>query len=161
MQISGRESVEVNERTSLIGPTVGSINGTSTPSYETEDDGYGRDIDPDEFDIILSRSESYSTGLGIEPESLENSMLRGPRRYSSVRSGRKPSFASLQRRASRSSIGTDQSPIEEIDEDLEAESTSPFLAGVSVGRFWLIFTGLCSRPALLEESESFAFRFIQ
>lgn len=139
MQISGRNSPDVNERTSLLGAYGGQNNGTITPD-EGDEDIYGRDIDPNEFDIILSRSESYTTGLGIEPESQESAMLRGPRRYSGVKPGRKPSLASLQRKASRSTIGSDQSPIEEVDE--EEESKSPFLAGVSVGRFWLIFGGI-------------------
>ena len=140
MQISGRDSPEVNERTSLLGANGVLDNGSITLD-EVEDDGYARDIDPNEFDLILSRSESYTTGLGIEPESQTNSMLRGPRRYSGLKAGRKPSFSSLHRGASRSTIGSDQSPIEEIDEDGEQESKSPFLAGVSVSRFWLIFTG--------------------
>jgi hypothetical protein len=154
MQINGRDGAEVNERTSLLGTNRGLNHGSITPN-EADEDVYGRDIDPNEFDLILSRSESYASGLGIEPQSQENSMLRGPRRYSNVRPGRKPSFASLQRRASRSTIGSDQSPIEEIDEideDGEEESKSPFLAGVSVVKFWLIFTGSYSRLRLLINS---------
>jgi hypothetical protein len=139
MHISGRETPEVNERTSLLGANSGLNHGIITPD-EANEDVYGKDIDPNEFDLILSRSESYTTGLGIEPESQENSMLRGPRKYSGLKAGRKPSLSSLRRRASRSTIGSSQSPIEEIDE--EEEPKSPFLAGVSVGRFWLIFGGI-------------------
>lgn len=139
MQTSGRHSPELNEGTALLGASGRLNHGTITPD-ETEEDVYGRDIDPNDFDLILSRVESFTTGLGVEPQSQENSMLRGPRRYSAVSPGRKPSFASLRRRASRSTIGSDQSPIEEQDE--EQESKSPFLAGVSVGRFWLIFGGI-------------------
>ena len=143
MQISGRDS-PVNEQTSLLGAGNGALNnGTLTPD-EADEDVYGRDIDPNEFDVLLSRSESYTSGLGIEPQSQDYSMLRGPRRYSGVKVGRKPSFSSLRRRASRSTIGSDQSPIEEIDEEIDEEqdSKSPFLAGVSVSRFWLIFGGI-------------------
>lgn len=137
MQISGRDSPEVSERTGLLDANSGSLNnGTISPR---DQDPYGMEIDPNEFDVLLSRSESYNTGLGIEPESQENAMLRGPRRYSITKVGRKPSFASLQRRLSRSTIG-DESIIEEDDE--EPEPKTPFLAGVSVGRFWLIFGGI-------------------
>jgi hypothetical protein len=135
MQISRRDSPEMNERTSLLGANNGKLNhGTISP--DVEEDGYGTEIDPNEFDVLLSRSESYTTGLGIEPESQENSMLRGPRRYSAAKAGRKPSIASLRRRTSRSTIGSDHSVIEEDD---EGSPRTPFLAGVSVGRFWLIF----------------------
>lgn len=139
MQVSGRDGHDLNERTSLLGASNGLNHGTIMAD-ETDENVYERVIDPNEFDLILSRSESYTTGLGIEPESQESAMLRGPRRYSGVKPGRRPSFASLQRRASRSSIGSDQSPIEEGDE--EQKSKSPFLAGVSVGRFWFIFGGI-------------------
>lgn len=138
MQINGRDCPEVNERTSLLGAS-GIDNGTITPNTVDADE-YGRDIDPNEFDLMLSRSESYTTGLGIEPESQENSMLRGPRIYSGINTSRKPSLSSLRRRASRSTIGSDQSPIEEEGDD--GGLKTPFLAGVSVGRFWLIFTGI-------------------
>ena len=147
MQINSRDSPEVNERTSLLGANADLDNGTIIPD-EVEDDVYGKDIDPNDFDLILSRSESYTTGLGIEPESQESAMLRGPRRYSTVNVGRKPSFSSLRRRISRSTIGSDQSPIEEIDEDGGNEFQSPFLAGVSTGRFWLIFSGSFSAVLL-------------
>ncbi|KAG0652500.1 putative transporter [Hyphodiscus hymeniophilus] len=139
MHISGRDSPEVNEGTSLLGANGGLNNGTITPD-EVDDDGDGTDIDANEFDLILSRTESYTTGLGIEPESQTNSMLQGPRRYGSLKAGRKQSFSSLRRRVSRSTIGSDQSPIEEVDEDGVQDSKSPFLAGVSVGKFWIIFS---------------------
>ena len=138
MQISRRDSPEMNERTSLLGASNGNLNhGTISP--DEEENEYGTEIDPNEFDVLLSRSESYTTGLGIEPESQENSMLRGPRRYSAVKVGRKLSIASLRRRTSRSTIGSDHSVIEEDD---EGSLKTPFLAGVSVGRFWLIFSGI-------------------
>lgn len=138
MQISGRDNHEVNERTSLLGAKNGGLNnGTISPDEEDETP-YGSEIDPNEFDVLLSRSESYTTGLGIEPESQENSMLRGPRKYSITKAGRKPSLASLQRRLSRSTIGSESV----IEEDEDSEPKTPFLAGVSVGRFWLIFGGI-------------------
>ena len=89
MQISGRDNHEVNERTSLLGAKNGGLNnGTISPDEEDETP-YGSEIDPNEFDVLLSRSESYTTGLGIEPESQENSMLRGPRKYSITKADRK------------------------------------------------------------------------
>ncbi|PMD62935.1 MFS general substrate transporter [Hyaloscypha bicolor E] len=81
-------------------------------------------IDPNEFDNLLSRAESITTGLGIEVESQETAMLRGPRRYSF---------------GNGSSRAIPESPSEE---DIESKPKSPFLAGVSVGTFWLIFGGV-------------------
>jgi len=130
--------LEVNERTYLL-PTSGSQPNNGTISSEDTDDD-STDIDPNEFDILLSRSESINTGLGIEAESQETSMLRGPRRYSTFKAGsRRPSLA--RRRSFASTVGSGHADIEEGIEESD-ESKSPFLAGVGVTQFWLIFTGI-------------------
>lgn len=82
------------------------------------------EIDENDFDIMLSKSNSYTSGIGLAPESQENPMLRGPRNYSK----------SLSRVTSRSS---------RFDGDPESIyiRESPFL-GVSVAQFWIIFAGI-------------------
>ncbi|KAH9220238.1 hypothetical protein DL95DRAFT_383634, partial [Leptodontidium sp. 2 PMI_412] len=143
---------EINERTSLLprDNLRDSHHGTiSSDETLRDDDSYDEDIDPNEFDNLLSRSQSITSGLGIEPESQETAMLRGPRRYSAVRgSSRAPSHSSTLRRkkSQASSIGSAQEAIQEAeeaeDEGENEEPKSPFLAGVSVSTFWLIFGGI-------------------
>jgi len=132
----------VDERTSLLSAM---FNGPSIEEPLIDNDSDDQDIEPNEFDNLLSRSESITTGLGIEVESQETAMLRGPRRYSGVRAGsRSRSHVSTRRKSFASTIGSTQEIIEESDEELDEEGKekSPFLAGVSVGRFWLIFGGI-------------------
>jgi hypothetical protein len=121
----------VDERTSLLAahnqPSYD--HGTQSPDETTiDEDSEETDIDPNEFDNLLSRAESINTGLGIEVESQETAMLH-------VRSRRK---------STASTIGSTQEAIDEIssEDDAESEPKSPFLAGVSVGTFWLIFGGI-------------------
>ncbi|KAG4440656.1 hypothetical protein IFR05_003854 [Cadophora sp. M221] len=138
----------VNERTSLLprDDLRDSHHGTvSSDETLRDEDSYDDDIDPNEFDNLLSRSQSITSGLGIEPESQETAMLRGPRRYSAVRgSSRAPSHSSTLRRkkSHASSIGSAQEAIQEAEEAEDEEPKSPFLAGVSVSTFWLIFGGI-------------------
>ncbi|KAE8450818.1 hypothetical protein EG329_005731 [Mollisiaceae sp. DMI_Dod_QoI] len=111
-----------------------------------DDDQDERDIDPNEFDNLLCRSESITAGLGIEPESQETAMLRGPRRYSTIRSrSRAPSYVRSIRRKSFAST-TGSHPEEDLNESAiyepGIEPESPFLAGVSISQFWLIFGGI-------------------
>ena len=129
------------ERTSLLGASAG--NGRSEAATDLENIE-GLDIDPNEFDILLSRSESITTGLGIEVESQETAMLRGPRKYSNINGGSRRS--SRVRRKSNASTIESQLAFErgeaEQDEDEESQSKSPYLGGVGVTRFWLIFGGV-------------------
>jgi len=138
----------VDERTSLLSQNNGNTydNGHASPdTTTTEDDSEGTDIDPNEFDNLLSRAESISTGLGIEIESQETAMLRGPRRYSLAKTN---SRASSHIRSRRKSLASTIGSINEVtsestgEEDAESNRKSPFLAGVSVGTFWLIFGGV-------------------
>jgi hypothetical protein len=131
------------EQTFLLSATNGSPynHGTHCPDKVIQDEQLEDDIDPNEFDDMLSRSESYQAGLGIEPESQETAMLRGPRRHSVVNGGsrsRKSSQANSRRRSFASMSGSTTAVDEENSED-ELASKNPFMAGVSVTRFWLIF----------------------
>jgi hypothetical protein len=141
-------NADVNEHTSLLPSISGSTyhHGTISPEEVfIDEDLEGPEIDPNDFDILLSRSESIVTGLGIEVESQETAMLRGPRRYSVVRSGSQaPSHASDRRKSWASTIGSNREVIDEGEEETDGDTKpkSPFLAGVSVGRFWLIFGGI-------------------
>lgn len=82
------------------------------------------EIEQNDLDLLLSKSNSYTSGIGLAPESQENTMLRG--NYSK----------SIRRVASRSSrFGGDQ-------ESVYGERESPFLGGVSVAQFWVIFAGI-------------------
>ncbi|KAH8809107.1 major facilitator superfamily transporter [Xylogone sp. PMI_703] len=109
------------------------------PDDETIDDTeYQDEIEPNEFDLMLSKSTSYTGGLGIEAESQETAMLRGPRTYTSHHGVlHRSSQATLRRKSNASSLRSREAIIAETYED--DENKSPFLQGVSVGRFWLIF----------------------
>ena len=110
--------------------------GISSTNETLEDDELlERDIDPNEFDDLLSRTSSMGTGTGLEPESQETAMLRGPRKYSGQHDSRRPSRVSLRRAGTQENGSIEESP----EEDETITPKSPFLAGVSVGRFWLIF----------------------
>lgn len=111
------------------------------PDTDLEDE----DIDPNEFDRLLSRHSSYSGGLGIEPESQESSLLRGPRRYSN----RKKSNRGGSRAASYGTLGRPTIAISgQIDEEAvaddgeEDEYKSPYLTDISVRQFWLVYGGI-------------------
>ncbi|KAH7349344.1 multidrug resistance protein fnx1 [Plectosphaerella cucumerina] len=86
----------------------------------------GDEISPNEFDMLLSRSVPSSGGY-LEPEPYENPMLRGPRRYSTTTR----SQPSLSRSASPSSPLLDPPP---------SLPLHPYLNGISVARFWVIFS---------------------
>ncbi|KAE9371192.1 major facilitator superfamily transporter, partial [Stipitochalara longipes BDJ] len=72
-------------------------------------------------------------------------MLRGPRRYSLAQvSSRTSSHVRSRRKSLASTIGSSNEATYEpsSEEDAETKPKSPFLAGISVGTFWLIFTGV-------------------
>ncbi|KAL1861393.1 hypothetical protein Daus18300_008924 [Diaporthe australafricana] len=134
-------STILDEQTPLI--------GNATPPYlkpydDGSTDGDDEDIDPGDFDLLLTRSSSYATGL-LGPEPNETPLLRGDRKYStSSRAGRPPAFSS--RRPSGSSEAIEDEVAAELERagQLEggaaaAADKSPFLGGISHGRFWWIF----------------------
>lgn len=138
----------VSEETPLLAAATASPfshRRASSPDETLQDDELAeQDIDPNDFDKMISRSASYSSGLGMEPESQESPMLRGPRKYSrSLRGIQRVSFASSGSRGRPAVIPTG---IEEavIEEDAEESSESPYLGGISVSRFWLIYAGILS-----------------
>ncbi|CZR52654.1 related to multidrug resistance protein fnx1 [Phialocephala subalpina] len=136
------DSPRVTERTSLLSAPDGtSPNNGSLSRDETVVDDDDTDIDPNEFDNLLCRSESITTGLGIEVESYETAMLRGPRRYSTIKSAsRAPSHVrSVRRKSIASTTGSIQEDGLDDLEGAERKERSPYLAGVSVSQFWLIF----------------------
>jgi hypothetical protein len=131
---------EPSERTELLSAAN---TGYSTHEATGRDgDRDGSAIDPNEFDNMLSQSESITTGIGVEIESQETAMLRGPRKYSSG-SHLRNSSQNGSRRKSFGTIGSNEEALQDNNEaDLYSNPKSPFLGGVSVARFWLIFTGV-------------------
>ncbi|TVY52835.1 hypothetical protein LCER1_G005107 [Lachnellula cervina] len=120
-----------NERTALLPANLeGSSHGRFSREDTLIDEDTDEDIEANEFDNLLSRSESITTGLGIEPESQATAMLRGPRRYGAGKSKhRTTSHASSQRKSFTSTNSSiPEEVIEEGEEDKSA-SESPFLAG--------------------------------
>ncbi|TVY87260.1 putative MFS-type transporter [Lachnellula willkommii] len=133
-----------NERTALLSANLeGSSHGSSSWEDTLNGENTDEDIEANEFDNLLSRSESITTGLGIEPESQATAMLRGPRRYGAAKSKHRATSHASSRRKSFTSTNS-SIPEEVIDEGEEDKSASesPFLAGVSVTRFWIIFAGI-------------------
>jgi hypothetical protein len=124
----------LSENTPLLTAVTNSV---SSP-YETikNDVLDGSEIDPNEFDLMLARA-SYRSGLGIEIESQIAPLLQGSRRRSTAMPSRKPSTANMGGDSLRI-IAVEVDPIVEQQE----LSSSPFLGGISVGRFWLIFAGI-------------------
>lgn len=58
-------------------------NGFLESPDETFSDGELEDpIDQNEFDLMLSKSNSYTSGIGMAPESQEHPMLRGHQNHS-------------------------------------------------------------------------------
>ena len=133
-----RFSHEIDERTSLLAASSNQYGQVTIDDIPTEDE---EEIDPNEFDLMLSKSQSIASGLGIEVESQETSMLRGPRKWGALHSGSRRS--SVVRRRSLASIRTEEDIEEgEVESEENGSSKSPFLAGVGVTRFWLIFGGV-------------------
>jgi hypothetical protein len=101
--------------------------GTTSPSLS----GSGPEIDADEFDMMLARSLSFSTSSALEPESSENSLLRGPRRYTAERgqSGHEQpsSFDTFHKTTSSSNqtIGRNQDRRIDADTTAQASTSSP------------------------------------
>jgi hypothetical protein len=111
-------------------------------------------MDPNQFDLLLSRSVQSAAPF-LEPESFQHSMLRNTRVHSRSRSRRRDAtlsphrgrrHPSTPRAAAKPSEGEailDEetpllSPAAEEPEDI-SKSNNPYLGGVSVTRFWLLF----------------------
>ncbi|KAL2168223.1 hypothetical protein VTG60DRAFT_282 [Thermothelomyces hinnuleus] len=123
-----------------------------------DDEGNSGDIDPNQLDMMLSRSVQSAAPL-LEPESFQHSMLRNTRARSRSRSRSRGATASPCRGRRQPSTngtafatckppGSGAAPDEETPLlqntttaafDGTAKSDNPYLGGVSVTRFWLLF----------------------
>jgi len=122
-----------NERTSLL--ALPQRDHHLTSDSHPEDVSTDDEIEPNEFDNLLAKSQSHNTALGVEPASQETAMLRGERKY------RRLSKASHQEPRRLSGDSRDENEYAVVDEE-DLELKSPFLGGVSRGQFWLIFGGM-------------------
>lgn len=127
---------------------------TRDADEETEPD----EIDPDDFDLLLSKSTSYTGGPILGPESSETPLLRGKRRYSAgtrlghgARTGYGTSSTHSRRPSMSSNAVIDDDLASELDtapealvppilNEVEAATSSYYLGGISTSRFWLIFS---------------------
>ena len=128
--------------------------GSSTPGSEDMED-----MDPNQLDLLISRSVQ-SAAPSLEPESFAHSMLRNTRVHSRSRSRRRDATVSPHRgtrepsalRTGIESPKRDETPIA-FDEDTPlllpqeeepptkpTDKNNPYLGGVSVTRFWLLFS---------------------
>ncbi|QSZ28758.1 hypothetical protein DSL72_003263 [Monilinia vaccinii-corymbosi] len=107
-------------------------------SIDDDGDSTGTDVDANEFDLMLSRTTSF-TAIGIETNAQESSMLRSSRIHHPARRGSRNSSCVS---TGRKSFSASTRSIQESIEDDDTESKSPFLNGVGVKRFWLIFSGV-------------------
>lgn len=99
---------------------------------ETEPD----DIDPDEFDVLLTNSTSFTGGPLLGPESTETPLLRGDRKYSATRHHGPPVVSSR-----RPSVASEAVVGDDLADELERAGASGtrFHGGLSHSHFWLIF----------------------
>ncbi|KAH6677952.1 multidrug resistance protein fnx1 [Plectosphaerella plurivora] len=114
------------------GSRPNTTNHHASSDASSSGDDSGDEIDPNDFDMLLSRSVPTSGGF-LEPEPYENPMLRGPRRYSTT-SKRLPSHSQSR---SRSPSASPSSPLLESP---PSSPPTPFLNNISVARFWVIFS---------------------
>ncbi|KAK3353510.1 major facilitator superfamily transporter [Lasiosphaeria hispida] len=145
--------------------------GSMTADDDDHDDSEGSHIDPNEFDLMLSRSVQ-SGGPMLEPESFEYSMLRNTRRHGSRsrsqhRQRRRDSTASPypgRQAGAGALVDSEQQPLdaklphEETPllfpspstssssggDDIDPKNTTatPYLGGISPARFWILFLGV-------------------
>lgn len=136
--------------------------------YSSDSSSDMEEMDPNQFDLMLSRSVQ-SAGPVLEPEAFEHSMLRNTRVRSHSYSDRRrvsaqgPVLPRAGAAADQAGVVTapaapgEETPLlgvareeeeegggeeEEEEEELVDEirkGASPYLGGVSVGRFWMLF----------------------
>lgn len=127
-----------HEQTPLI------ISRGNAPSYtqrrDLENDQETEpDIDPDDFDLLLSHSTSYTGGPLLGPESSETPLLRGDRKYSSGTSRRPGAFPRPSSPFSNDAVDDDLAG--ELERAASA-GESLFLNGLSSSHFWMIFSNV-------------------
>ncbi|KAF7903680.1 uncharacterized protein EAF01_006729 [Botrytis porri] len=126
------------ENTPLLFPPRNDTPAIEEVLVDNDGDSTGTNVDPNEFDLMLSRTTSF-TAIGIETNPQESSMFRSSRiHHHPKRGSRNSSRVSTRRKSISASIRSIRETIEDDDE----ESKSPFLGGVGVKRFWLIFSGV-------------------
>ncbi|KAF7882109.1 hypothetical protein EAF00_011625 [Botryotinia globosa] len=126
------------ENTPLLFPPRNDTPAIEEVLGDNDGDSTGTDVDPNEFDLMLSRTTSF-TAIGIETNPQESSMFRSSRiHHHTKRGSRNSSRVSTRRKSIAGSIRSIRETIEDDDE----EPKSPFLGGVGVKRFWLIFGGV-------------------
>lgn len=129
--------------------------------------GDGDATESSDLDLLLSRSVS-SGGPMLEPESFEHSMLRGPRKSSLGNRGPRRGSSTSSHDYCRASVSSavifeeeegpgletpragrsddDESeapdPADTADDAASMSLKTPYLGGVSVYRFWLVFSGI-------------------
>ncbi|KAL2177632.1 uncharacterized protein P884DRAFT_199753 [Thermothelomyces heterothallicus CBS 202.75] len=115
-----------------------------------DDEGNSGDIGPNQLDVMLSRSVQSAAPL-LEPESFQHSVLRNTRARSRSRSRsrtrRQPStngtaVATWKPPGSGAAPGEETPLLQNTTTaalDGTAKSDNPYLGGVSVTRFWLLF----------------------
>ena len=127
-------------------------------SVDADSSTEGEEMDPNEFDLMVSRSWQASGGM-LEPEVFGHSMLRNTRRRSRTRSAarrdqtlspyRGPRRETSQKTEPPGGLPDESSPLLPSSSASTTESdicpgsnASPYLSGVSVARFWIIFIGI-------------------
>lgn len=125
-----------DERTPLVGAN-GAVYAERRERQDDEDTEPD-DIDPDEFDVLLAKSTSFTTGPLLGPESSETPLLRGARKYSAGKHGHGGGPAVFSRRPSVASEAVDDDLASELERAAAPET--PFLGGISPSHFWLIFS---------------------
>lgn len=119
-------------------PLIGNDTSPYPKHYDgPADGGDDEEIDPDDFDLLLTRSSSYATGP-LGPEATETPLLRGDRKYSSSRAGRPPTIFSSRRTSVASEVLEDE-VVAELESAGPGADKTLFLGGVSHARFWWIF----------------------
>lgn len=137
-----------DEQTPLIPGSGANAPSYTQPRDRQDDETTEPEIDPDDFDVLLSKSTSYTGGPLLGPESSETPLLRGERKYSTASASRRP--ASRSRRPSSSSATNEvcddalASELERAGAGGAAASQDPplYLNGLSASHFWLIFGNL-------------------
>ncbi|KAK4142383.1 uncharacterized protein C8A04DRAFT_13279 [Dichotomopilus funicola] len=107
-----------------------------------DDSSGSEEIDPNQLDMMLSRSVQSAVPV-LEPESFQHSMLRNTRVHSRSRSRRRDATTPLLRPVSTEEGENERSSSPSCDPDDDstdpAKSKNPYLGGVSVTHFWLLF----------------------
>ncbi|KAF3760717.1 hypothetical protein M406DRAFT_358320, partial [Cryphonectria parasitica EP155] len=118
-----------DEQTPLIGASA-SVHTERRQQEQAHDDERAEPddiIDPDDFDLLLTKSTSYTPGPLLGPESSETPLLRGERKYSTSHGSHKVLFS---RRTSVCSGDGEEEAVDDDDDSDEEAALSPFHGGM-------------------------------